>query len=211
MNQQVDQFINESDKWREEYAVLRGLLLDCGLTEELKWKQPCYMYKGKNLMLMSAFKDACFISFFNGTLMSDTNKILVSPGENSQSVKYLKFKDLDAILKNRTIIKAYIYESIEIEKAGLKVDKKLSKNFVFPVELLEKFKDSPKFKNAFEGLSTGRQRAYNLFFIGAKQSKTRRARIEKHEQRILNGFGINDCTCGHSKRKPNCDGSHKYL
>ncbi|SOE23862.1 Uncharacterized conserved protein YdeI, YjbR/CyaY-like superfamily, DUF1801 family [Spirosomataceae bacterium TFI 002] len=211
MNPQVDQYLGRLEKWQEELTILRNILLDCGLEEQYKWKQPCYAYKGTNIIIIGSFKTSCIISFFKGTLLNDPNKVLESPGENSQATKWIKFTSLKEVVDLKDTIKAYIFEAIEIEKAGLKVEMKKSKNLDLPEELLLKFKEKSAFQKAFEALTPGRQRAYNLHFTGAKQSATRTARIEKYEERILAGIGINDCTCGHTKRKPTCDGSHKYL
>lgn len=211
MNPKVDEYLNKLKKWQEELEILRAILIDCMLTEEFKWRVPCYTFNNKNVILLANFKDYCAISFLKGVLLKDTENLLISPGENSQSVKYLKFTNPQEIQKLTPIIKSYIYEAIEIEKAGLKVDLKKSTDFELVEELQEKLKENSKLNTAFNALTPGRKRAYNLFFSGAKQSKTRISRIEKYEERILNGKGINDCVCGLSKRMPNCDGSHKYI
>ena len=207
----MDEYLSKASQWQEEMEALRTILLDCGLTEELKWRVPCYMYKASNIVLIGAFKEYCTLSFFKGVLLNDANGILVAPGENSQTVRMIKFTSVKEIIKQESTLKAYIYEAIEVEKAGLKVDFKKSTNLIFPQELQDKLEKDPAFKTAFEALTPGRQRAYNLYFSAAKQSNTRKARIEKYTQRILDGIGINDCICGLSKRKPNCDGSHKQL
>ena len=211
MNHKVDEFINNLSHWQEEISKLRMILLDCQLNEELKWRQPCYTFNTNNIALIGNFKEYCTISFFKGVLLSDEEGILVSPGENSQTVKMIKVKSLKEIEQLETVIKSYIFEAIEVEKAGLKVQFTKSTNLDFPEELLDKFSKDEAFRIAFEGLTPGRQRAYNIHFSGAKQSQTRIDRIEKLTDRILKGIGINDCTCGLSKRKPNCDGSHKIL
>lgn len=215
MNQKIDLYIENAEKWQVEMEKLRSILLDCLLTEELKWRVPCYTFNDKNIAIIGNFKDYCSISFFKGVLLKDTHKILVSPGENSQSVKLIKFRTLNEIIQLKATIKAYIIEAIEIEKAGLKVDFKKSKDLALCQELIEEliteFNKNKQLKTAFEALTPGRQRAYNLFFSAAKQSETRIKRIDKYKTRILKGFGINDCTCGLTKRKPNCDGSHKYI
>lgn len=190
---------------------LRSILLDCLLNEELKWRVPCYTFNNNNIAIIGNFKDYCCISFFKGVLLKDTDKILVSPGENSQSVKLIKFKNLDEIIQKEATVKAYIIEAIEIEKAGLKVDLKKSNELDLCLELSTELNNNKLLKTAFETLTPGRQRAYNIFFSAAKQSETRVKRIEKYKSRILKGQGINDCTCGLSKRKPNCDGSHKLI
>lgn len=211
MNPKVDDFLSNAQNWQEEMTALRAIVLTCGLTEELKWRQPCYSFNGKNILIISAFKDNCVLSFLKGELLNDTEGILVSPGENSQAVKFTKFTSVKNIIEQEAILKAYIFEAIEVEKAGLKPSSTKSKNLVFPEELIHKMQADQAFKNAFESLTPGRQRGYNMFFTAAKQAKTRQDRIAKYEQRILNGKGINDCVCGLSKRMPNCDGSHKSL
>ncbi len=209
MNPLVDEFLANAEKWQSEMTLLRKIALDCGLTEELKWKQPCYTFNGTNLLIISAFKDHCVMSFLKGILLKDTEQLLVSPGANSQSVKFAKFTSAEQITANELQLKAYIFEAIEIEKVGLKIDKTKSTDFELVSELLQKMSEDATFKNAFEALTVGRQRAYNMFFSDAKQAETRFARIEKYRDRILKGKGMNDCVCGHSKRMPNCDGSHK--
>ncbi|MEQ6119658.1 DUF1801 domain-containing protein [Reichenbachiella sp. MALMAid0571] len=211
MNPKVDEYLSKAKKWQEEMEALRTILLDCMLTEELKWRVPCYMYKASNIVLIGAFKEYCTLGFFKGVLLNDVDGILVAPGENSQTVRMIKFTNVRQIVEMESILKAYIYEAIEVEKAGLKVDFKESTNLIFPKELLDKLEENPVFKTAFEALTPGRQRAYNLYFSAAKQPETRVSRIEKYTQRILNGKGINDCVCGLSKKQPNCDGSHKHL
>ncbi len=211
MHPKVDEFLLKAQNWQKEMEALRAIVLDCGLTEELKWRQPCYSFQNKNVLIISAFKEHCVLSFLKGVLLKDEAEILVSPGENSQSGMFAKFTSLKQIAENTNTLKAYIFEAIEVEKAGLKVDLAKSTEFEFPEELIKKLDQDPSFKAAFEGLTTGRQRAYNMFFTAAKQSKTIEARIEKYRDRIMKGKGMNDCVCGHSKRMPNCDGSHKYF
>lgn len=211
MNTKVDEYITDAKKWQAEIIQLRTLLLDCGLTEEFKWRNPCYSFQGNNVVLIGSFAAFCSLSFFKGILLQDSNTVLIKPGENSQSMRFFKFRNLEEIIEQKAIIKAYIYEAIEIEKAGLKVVFKS----ITQLELAEEFQlvldKNPSLKTAFESLTPGRQRAYNIYFSAPKQSKTRETRIEKYTQRILNGKGITDCTCGLSKKMPNCDGSHKYI
>lgn len=207
----VDEYFQNAKKWQKELICLRSILLDCGLTEELKWKQPCYSINTKNIALIAKFKDHCAISFFKGVLLNDVEKILVSPGENSQTVKYLKFTNLQEIIDLESTIKTYVFEAVEVEKAGLKAPFSKSKNLEYPEELTIAFNDNNLLKEAFEKLTPGRKRGYVIHFEQAKQSKTKVSRIEKCTPKILAGKGFNDCTCGHSKRMPTCDGSHKYL
>jgi uncharacterized protein YdeI (YjbR/CyaY-like superfamily) len=211
MNPKVDDFISNATKWQTEIIQLRTLLLDCGLTEEFKWRNPCYTFQGNNIVLIGSFKEYCTLSFFKGILLQDSRGLLSKPGENSQSMRFFKFINLEEIIEQQSIIKAYIYEAIEIEKAGLKVIFKSNTELELVEELQIALDKNPALKTAFNALTPGRQRAYNLYFSEAKQSKTRETRIEKYTQRILNGKGINDCTCGLSKKMPNCDGSHKYI
>ena len=211
MNPKVDELISSATKWQPEIKQLRLLLLDCGLTEEFKWRMPCYCFKGNNIVLIGSFKEFCTLSIFKGILLQDSNGILSKPGENSQSMRFFKFTNLEEITENQSIIKAYIYEAIEIEKAGLKVIFKSNTELELVEELQIAFDKNPDLKTAFNALTPGRQRAYNLHFSEAKQSKTRETRIEKYTQRILDGKGFNDCICGLSKKMPGCDGSHKFI
>lgn len=211
MDPKVEAYIDKTEPWSQELRILREILIDCGLTEDFKWRSPCYTYKNGNVVLLGRFKNACVLSFVKGALLKDPLELLTKPGENSQSVRTLRFTSVESIEKLRAELKAYIFEAIELEKAGLKVELKKSKNLEYPEELLSKFDQDAEFRKAFEELTPGRKRGYNLFFTAAKQSKTRETRIEKYVPRILNGKGINDCVCGLSKRMPNCDGSHKAL
>lgn len=211
MNSKIDTYLSKAKKWQEELEQLRKIVLSCQLTEELKWKQPCYMFQKSNIVIISGFKEYCAISFFKGALLNDTNSILKKPGENTQAARIIRFTSIEEIREMETIIKTYIYEAIEVEKAGLKVDFKESKTLDFPAELQQKLNEIPYFKTAFESLTPGKQRAYNLYFSSPKQSKTRLTRIEKYTQKILDGKGFYDCTCGLTKKPPNCDGSHKHL
>jgi len=210
MKKDIESFFEDASKWQKEFKIFRQLLLDCGLNEELKWGQPCYTYKKGNIAILYGFKDFCGPGFFKGVLLKDEKEILEKPGENSQSSRYIKFTDTQQIIEMEAVLRAYIFEAIEVEKAGLKVDFKEKNELKFPEELQQKFQDNPIFKKAFEKLTPGRQREYNLYFTAAKQAKTRTSRIESYMQRILDGYGKSDCLCGHSKRMPRCDGSHKH-
>lgn len=211
MNPKVDDFISNAKKWQPEIEQLRLLLLDCGLTEEFKWRNPCYTFQGNNVVLIGSFKEYCALSFFKGTLLQDSNGLLSKPGENSQAVRFFKFTNLQEIQELKPIIKNYIYEAIELEKAGLKVIFKSNAKLELVEELQIALDKNPSLKIAFKALTPGRQRAYDLYFSAAKQSKTRETRIENYIPRILDGKGFNDCICGLSKKMPNCDGSHKYI
>jgi len=211
MNPSVDAYLSKAKNWSEEATVLRKLLIECGLTEAFKWRSPCYMFQDSNIVILHLFKEYCALGFFKGVLLHDTHEILSSPGENSQSVRMAKFSSVKDINKHKAILKAYIYEAIEVEKAGLKVELKQSKNLILTEEFQHKLDHHPALKKAYESLTPGRQRAYHLYFSAPKQSATRITRVEKYVSQILCGKGMNDCTCGFSKKMPQCDGSHKYI
>lgn len=210
-NPQVDDFLDKAKKWSTEMSLLRELVLECDLTEEFKWRQPCYTFNGKNVLFVSAFKDSCVLAFFKGALLADPSKILARASENTQGMRMIRSTNCEQIQSLRTEIKQYIFEAIEIEKAGLKVPKTDVSSPSYPAELVEVFDKNTELQEAFEKLTPGRQRAYILHFSSAKQVETRKSRIEKLIPRILNGKGIDDCICGLSKRMPSCDGSHKFL
>ena len=176
--------------WQEEMKQLRRILLDTELTEELKWSLPCYTFQNSNVVMMTAFKDNCTLSFFKGVLLKDPDDILVQPGKNSQAAQVIRFTHVDQILAVESVLKAYIEEAIEVEKAGLKVEYKETAEFDFPDELLSMLEDDPAFAAAFEALTPGRQRGYLLHFSAAKQSETRVRRIEKYMPRIFEGKGL---------------------
>jgi len=192
MNPKVDGFLRKSKRWQEELRKLRMIFLDCRLTEEVKWRQPCYTFQKSNIVIMGRFKDCCMLNFFKGALLKDPNHILVKPGENTQASRVIRFTSVQQIAKIEPILKACIREAIEVEKAGLKVKFKKISEFKVPDELQNKLDQIPALKTAFAALTPGRQRAYLLYFSTAKQSKTREARIEKCVQRILSGKGIDD-------------------
>ncbi|MFC5284546.1 DUF1801 domain-containing protein [Pedobacter alpinus] len=210
-NPKVDEFFDKLSQWKPELEKLRAIVLDCQLIEELKWGQPCYTSNNTNVIILANFKAHCAISFLKGVLLNDADQILISPGENSQSVRFVKFTSIKEILKLEPVLKAYLYEAIEIEKLGLKIEKKKPAELVLVKEFQEYLNANAKLKIAFEALTPGRQRAYNMFFESAKQVKTRHTRINKYITQILNGQGINGCTCGMSKKLPYCDGSHKFV
>ena len=211
MNNEVDQFIQNQKRWREEFIVLRDYMHETQLTEEFKWRTPCYTHNGNNILLLGAFKEYCSLSFVKGVLLSDPNKVLISPGPNSQAVMYLKFHSVEEIEKLKQAILSFVYEAIEVEKVGLKTPSKTVTKNDWPEELNLAFEEDPMYLAAFESLTPGRQRGYLLQFNGPKKPETRTARIEKNRQRIMDGFGFHDCVCGLSKRMPNCDGSHKNI
>ncbi len=179
-------------RWENELQKLRILLLDCGLTEVSKWGVPCYVFQQKNVVLLTAFKEYCALSFFKGALLNDENGLLTQQTEQTQATRQIRFTDVQTINSLETQLKNHVFEAIEIEKAGLIVDFSAKTTLVFPTALLEKFDENPDFRTAFEALTPGRQRAYNLHFTAPKQAVTRVARIEKYIQKILNGKGINE-------------------
>lgn len=191
-NPKVDWYFSEAKKWQEELEQLRIISLACGLTEELKWGSPCYTLQKSNVVLIHAFKEYCAFLFFKGALLKDAEGILIRQTENMQSARQVRFTNVQEIVKLETILKAYIEEAIEVEKAGLKVDFKKRPELLPPEEFQNKLKEMPALKAAFEALTPGRQRAYNFYFSAAKQSKTREARVEKCIQQILDGKGLND-------------------
>jgi uncharacterized protein YdeI (YjbR/CyaY-like superfamily) len=180
------------NNWQEELEQLRTILLDCGLAEELKWGVPCYTFQNSNVVIMSAFKEYCALSFFKGALLKDAQGILDKPGEHTQAARLIRFTNVQEIMDMESILKAYVYEAIEVEKAGLKVDFTKTLEFAIPEEFQNKLDEIPALKTAFEALTPGRQRAYLLYFSQPKQSKTRVSRVEKYMQQILDGKGLHD-------------------
>ncbi|MCY7749772.1 YdeI/OmpD-associated family protein [Bacillus inaquosorum] len=191
-NPKVDEFLNKATKWKEEYEKLRNICLDFELTEEFKWKHPCYTFNSKNIVLIHGFKEYCALLFHKGALIKDDHGILIQQTENVQAARQIRFTNVQEIVEMETILKAYIHEAIEVEKAGLEVDFKKDTEYKIPEELQSKFDEIPALKAAFEALTPGRQRAYILYFSQAKQSKTRESRIEKYMEKILNGKGLKD-------------------
>lgn len=192
MNPQVDFYFNKAKSWKEEIEIMRAIALDCGLAEELKWGCPCYTLNGSNIVLIHVFKDYCAFLFFKGALLKDTDGMLIQQTANVQAARQIRFTAVREIVKLKKILKAYIFQAIEVEKAGLKVELKKTTEFAVPEEFQKKMKEMPALKKAFEALTPGRRRAYLLFFAAPKQSKTREARIEKSVPQILIGKGLND-------------------
>ncbi|WP_182866599.1 DUF1801 domain-containing protein [Rhodopirellula sp. JC639] len=211
MNSKVDEYFRSVSTWRDELQTLRRIVLQCGLTEELKWRVPCYTLGGKNVVILGSLKSCCTLSFFKGVLLKDPDKLLVKPGENSRSARLIRFTSVDEIEAIEPVLVAYIRKAAALEKAGAKVELKNDVGPNCPEELAACFAENEPLRAAFENLTPGRQRGYLLHFSAAKQSKTRVARIKKCEQRILNGKGLHDCVCGLSAKLPNCDGSHKQM
>ena len=206
MNQKVDDYFAEGcgrcplggtpdckvHNWLAAMTELRRILIECGLTETLKWSVPCYTFHGSNILIMAAFKEYCSISFFKGALLYDANKLLVKPGENTQAARLIPFTNVQQVIALEPILKSYIFEAIEVEKSGLQADSKEKTELVYLEELQSKLDEDPVLKAAFEALTPGRQRGYKLYFSAPKQSKTRQARIEKCVPQILNGKGLHD-------------------
>ena len=192
MNPKVDFYFSKAKKWQEEIKKLRVIVLDCGLAEELKWGVPCYTFQKNNIVLIHVFKEYCALLFFKGALLHDPNGILIQQTENVQAARQIRFTNIEEIVKMEQILKAYIYEAIEVERAGLKVNLKKTATFNIPEEFQNKLDEKPALKTAFDALTPGRQRAYLLYFSAPKQSKTRESRIENYMQQILDGKGFND-------------------
>ena len=192
MNPKVDEFLSKTKKWQEEFEKLRMIILDCQLTEELKWGVPCYTFQKNNIVLIHVFKEYCALLFIKGALLNDANGILIQQTKDVQAGRQIRFTNVREIVEMETILKAYIYEAIEVEKAGLKVNFKKTTEFIIPEEFQNKLDEIPALKTAFDALTPGRQRAYILYFSAPKQSKTRESRVEKYMQLILNGKGLND-------------------
>jgi len=191
-NPKVDRYLRKAKKWQKELAKLRTIILDCELTEELKWGCPCYTFQKSNIVLIHGFKEYCALLFFKGALLKDANGILIQQTENVQAARQIRFTNVREIVKMEPILKAYIHEAIEVEKAGLKVNYKKTSEFKIPEEFQKKLDESPALKTAFDALTPGRQRGYLFYFSQPKQSKTRESRVEKHMRQILNGKGLND-------------------
>jgi uncharacterized protein YdeI (YjbR/CyaY-like superfamily) len=191
-NPKVDTFLSKAKKWGKEFEQLRSIVLDCGLTEEYKWMHPCYTFGGKNIVLIHGFKEYCALLFFKGVLLKDTKGILIQQTKNVQAGRQIRFTNVQEIVKMKSILKSYIHEAVEVEKAGLKVKMKKTSDFKIPEEFQHKLNKIPALKTAFKALTPGRQRAYIFYFSQAKQSKTREARVEKYMPQILNGKGLDD-------------------
>jgi uncharacterized protein YdeI (YjbR/CyaY-like superfamily) len=192
MNPKVDWFFAKDTKWQKEYEKLRTIILDCGLIEELKWGCPCYTFENTNIVLIHGFKEYCALLFFKGALLNDPNGILIQQTKNVQSARQIRFTNVREIGKMEKILKAYVYEAIEVERAGLKVKLKKTSEFKTPEEFQKRLDKNTALKKAFDALTPGRQRAYIFYFSQAKQSKTREARVEKYIKQILSGKGLDD-------------------
>ncbi|MEO5912336.1 MAG: YdeI/OmpD-associated family protein [Pelobium sp.] len=191
-NPKVDFYFDKDNKWKEGISKLRKLILGCGLSEELKWGVPCYALQKSNIVLIHVFKEYFALLFFKGALLHNEDGMLIQQTENTQATRQIRFTHVNEVIEKEAILKAYVFEAIAVEKAGLKVPLKKTAAFAVPEEFQQKLNESAIFKTAFEALTPGRQRAYLLYFANAKQSATRASRIEKYRQQILNGKGLND-------------------
>jgi len=192
MNPKVDWYFEKNEKWQKEIRKLRTIILDCGLTEELKWGCPCYTYESRNVVLIHVFKEYCAVLFFKGALLADPDGILIQQTENVQAARQVRFTNIKEVKERERILKTYIYEAIEVERAGLQVKLKKTKDFKIPEEFQTKLDKMPSLKKAFDALTPGRQRGYIFHFSQPKLSKTREARVEKYLKQILSGKGLDD-------------------
>ena len=192
MNPKVDAFLSRAEKWRKEFEKLRAIVQGCGLSEELKWGQPCYTFQGKNIVIIHGFKEYCALLFFKGALLNDAKGILIQQTENVQSARQIRFTSVAEIARLERTLKEYVFEAVEVESAGLKVKLKKTSDYKIPEEFQARLNANPALKSAFNGLTPGRQRGYLFYFSQPKQSKTRAARVEKYVPHILDGKGLDD-------------------
>jgi uncharacterized protein YdeI (YjbR/CyaY-like superfamily) len=191
-NPKVDAYVARAKRWQEELAALRSILLEGGLTEELKWGKPCYTVEGANVVLIMPLKETCALLFTKGALLEDPKSLLIQPGENSQSARQMRFTSVAEITKLKTTLKSYIKRAVEAEKSGLKIEFNKSSDLVYPKEFQDELDRNSALREAFHALTPGRQRQYHILFTGAKQSATRQSRVEKAIPLILDGMGLND-------------------
>ena len=206
----IDSLIAQQN-WHAERILLRDILLDCGLQVTVKWGGLCYVAHGGNIAMFYGLRGYCGVGFFKGVLIADPDGVLHRQSENAQAMRLMQFTSVDQITAQEPELRAFVAAAIAIQKSGQKVEYKDKHDLQYPDELIDKLDAEPAFADAFDALTPGRKRGYNLYFCGAKQSATRAARIEKHVDRIMVGKGIHDCICGLSARMPRCDGSHKQL
>ena len=208
MNPEVNELFKDAPRWNPELNFLRALVLQAPLVEEVKWGQPCYTHEGRNIAILGGFKNYFVLSLMKGALIPDPQGLLSKPGPNSVEGRWMKFTSMAGVEAAAPYVLDFLLEAIKAEELGLRVEKPANE-FVVPAELEAAYEGTPGLREAFEALTLGRQRAYLMFFTAAKQSATVTARIEKFTLRILRKKGMNDCVCGHSKKMPGCDGSHK--
>jgi len=191
-NPEADFYFKKTQKWQKEIKKLRTIVLDCGLTEELKWGCPCYTFQKSNILLIHVFKEYCAFLFFKGALLHDANGILVQQTKNVQAARQIRFNNVGDIVEMESILKSYIHQAIEVEQSGLKVNYKKTSDFTIPEEFQNKLNKNAALRTAFEALTPGRQRAYIFYFSQPKQSKTRESRVKKYMLQILKGKGLDD-------------------
>jgi uncharacterized protein YdeI (YjbR/CyaY-like superfamily) len=208
MNPEVNELFEDAPRWNPELNFLRALVLQAPLVEEVKWGQPCYTHEGRNIAILGGFKNYFVLSLMKGALIPDPQELLSKPGPNSVEGRWMKFTSMAGAEAAAPYMLDYLLAAIEAEQQGLRIDKPANE-FAVPAELEAAYEVTPGLREAFEALTVGRQLAYLMFFTAAKQSATVTARIEKFTLRILRRKGMNDCVCGHSKKMPGCDGSHK--
>jgi uncharacterized protein YdeI (YjbR/CyaY-like superfamily) len=211
MQEKINAFFEKGSAWQECMQALRKIVLQCGLDETMKWGVPCYMHEGKNILLLHGFKQYCAINFFKGALLSDKEQLLIQQTENVQAGRQIRFTEARTIKKQAAILEVYIKEAIALEHSNVKHPLPEKRTLDLPNELLQQFSNNVSLEEAFKALTPGRQRGYLLHFSEAKQSATITKRILAAQSKILMGKGLHDCTCGLSKRMPQCDGSHKLL
>lgn len=209
MDKAVETYFSTAGQFEEALRTLGEIARAAGLAETYKWRNPCYTYNNKNVVILGVYKGQVSMTFFKGVLLKDSKQLLAPITEHVQADRILKLRGMDQLNTHRQDIHDYILEAIEVEKLGKKIPMKTTDDYEVPDELLDIFSEIPEFKDAFYELTPGRQRGYLLHYAGAKQSKTRTSRIEKSMDRVYDGKGLNDCICGHSKKMPRCDGSHK--
>ena len=208
MNPEVNELFKDAPRWNPELNFLRALMLQAPLVEEVKWGQPCYTHEGRNIAILGGFKNYFVLSLMKGALIPDPQGLLSKPGPNSVEGRWMKFTSMAGVEAAAPYVLDYLLAAIEAEQQGLRIEKPANE-FEVPPELESAYEVTPGLREAFDALTVGRQRAYLMFFTAAKQSATVTARIEKFTLRILRKKGMNDCVCGHSKKMPGCDGSHK--
>ncbi|NMB62690.1 MAG: hypothetical protein GYA18_10185 [Chloroflexi bacterium] len=191
-NLKVDEFLRNAKQWQKEFKELRRIILDCQLSEELKWGKPCYTFQKSNIVIIQGFKEYCALLFVKGALLKDARDVLTTLTENTQAACQIRFTNIHEIITMEDTLKDYLHEAMELEKTGLKVRYKKTAEYAIPEEFQKKFDEMPALRTAFNALTPGRQRAYLLYFSAPKQSRTRESRVEKYVQQILNGKGLND-------------------